>query len=129
MNPDIDNSSILYHSIRDDVCPPEASDWLPSALSDCSSESVLGSVTLGVATEENTVFDMPARLTNLIRLVTQSSAPDAFMLENASFATSRPCIPNYLDLARFYPLARTAALLVMQTVRNDVSEEFEIGDA
>ncbi|EIW76790.1 hypothetical protein CONPUDRAFT_157949 [Coniophora puteana RWD-64-598 SS2] len=48
--------------------------------------------------------------------------------ENASFATSRPCIPNYLDLARFYPLACTAALLVMQTAWDDVSEEFGSGD-
>ncbi|EIW76782.1 hypothetical protein CONPUDRAFT_139462, partial [Coniophora puteana RWD-64-598 SS2] len=132
MNPQIDSSGILYHSINDDTCLPETRDWLPMARSDCSHANTFRSVnfdsaTFGVATEENSALDVPTTLTNLIRLVTQSLTPHVFLLESASFATARPCIPNYLDLARFYPLARTAALLVMQRVRG-MSEELGTND-
>ncbi|KAH7885684.1 hypothetical protein F5I97DRAFT_1874334 [Phlebopus sp. FC_14] len=55
-------------------------------------------------------------LASMVATVTRHCAPDLFVLERPCFATSRPPRPDYHNLAPFFSMEETAALLVMLDV-------------
>ncbi|EIW83880.1 hypothetical protein CONPUDRAFT_163145 [Coniophora puteana RWD-64-598 SS2] len=119
----LDLSSVLYLPLTHDSIPQDIKCLLPSSSSlESPTKAIDERKPLTISAEVlDSLKGLSSDPASLVAYGARISEPDVFVIEKATFATSRPCREDYAGLASFYPLARIASLLVMRVTSEDAA--------